>query len=160
MAAEYSTSVDQTIPAGGSAVFDLAPVPCRSGLIYHRDGGTQFRLASPSLLGCDARRGCCCRMPTANYKVGFHGNVSLPADGELDDPVSLALSLDGEPDPGAFMFPDLSAVEVFGNVGAGIVAEIPWVCRCGTVALRNTSTQPVILRAGATITFDFDGVQY
>lgn len=160
MAAEYSTSVDQTIPAGGSAFFDLAPVPCRRGLIYHRDGGTIFKLASPALLGCNMRRCCCNRkMPTANYVVSFHGNVAIPTGGTVEA-VTLALALDGEVDPASVMSTTPPAVEVFDNIGTGIVAEVPWICRCAPIALRNTSTQPVILRAGANITFDFYGVQY
>lgn len=159
MPAEYSTSADQTIQPGASALFDLSPAPCREGLIYHRDGSALFRLASPSVLNCGVRNSCCCRFPVASYDVSFHGNVALPATGTVADPVSLALSLDGEIDPGSYMFAPFSETEVFANVGAGIVADVPWLCRCGTIALRNTSTQPVILRAGATLKFDFDGVQ-
>lgn len=158
MAAQYSTSADQIIPAGGSAYFDLAPVPCRRGLIYHRQGSAQFRLASPSLLGfrwC----GCgCCGMPTANYVVSFHGNVGLPADATVE-PITLALALDGEPDLDSVMESTPAAVETYNSVGTEVVEEIPWICRCGSISLRNTGTQPVTLRAGATITFDFGNVQ-
>ena len=158
MAAQYSTSVDQTIPAGGSAVFDLAPVPCRQGLIYHREGGAQFRLASPSILGYGRGCGCsCCGTPTANYVVSFHGNVGLPEGAEII-PITLALALDGEVDPDSVMESSPATAEVYNSVGTEVVEEVPWICRCGSVSLRNTSTAPIVLRAGATITFDFAGI--
>ena len=155
MSAEYRTSADQTIPAGGSAVFDLAPVPCRRGLVYHPDGDPQFRLASPALMG--VQRGCCCRMPMANYGVAFHGNLAVPEGGTVGQ-LSLQLALDGAPNPGSLMLADPTAAEIFSNVGADIVVSVPWICRCSTVALVNTGTDPVTLRAGATIKFDFTGV--
>ena len=156
--AQYSTSSDQTIPAGGSAVFDLAPVPCRRGLIYHRDGSAIFRLASPAALGFGRGCGCaCCGMPTAKYNVSFHGNVGLP-EGAAIIPITLALALDGEPDPDSVMESSPATADIYNNVGTVVVEEIPWLCRCGSVSLRNTSTAPIVLRAGATITLDFAGV--
>ena len=155
MSAEYSTSVDQTIQPGGAAFFDLAPVPCRAGLVYHRQGGTQFRLASPSLMGFRRR---CCRMPNANYDVSFHGNVAVSETGDVDEGVSLQLALDGAADPGSLMLATPVATGDFTNVGADIVVEVPWICRCSSVSLVNTGTEPVTLRAGATIKFNFTGV--
>lgn len=156
MNAEYSTSVDQTIQPGGAAFFDLAPVPCRAGLVYHRQGGTQFRLASPALM--NVRRRCCCRMPNADYDVSFHGNVAVPEGGAVTAGISLQLALDGAADPGSLMLATPAAVGDFANVGADIVVEVPWICRCSSVALVNTGTEPVTLRAGATIKFGFSGV--
>lgn len=158
MAAQYSTSADQTIQPGASAVFDLAPVPCRSGLIYHKQGSALFRLASPSLMGYRRGCGCCCGMPTANYVVSFHGNVGLPT-GTTVTPISLALALDGEVDVDSTMESTPTATEAYNSVGTAVVEDVPWICRCGSVSVRNTSTVPVVLRAGATLAFDFDNVQ-
>lgn len=160
MAVEYSTSVDQTIPSGGSAFFDLSPSPCRRGLIYHRDGSTQFRLASPALMGVRRSCGCCCGCgnPTANYAVAFHGNIAIPTGGTVEA-IQLSLALDGEPDPASLMISTPTALEAFNNIGTEIVAEVPWICRCTTLAVRNTSTQSVTLRAGATLTIEFDNIQ-
>lgn len=160
MAAQYSTGSDQVIQPGGSAVFDLAPVPCNRGMIYHRQGSAQFRLASPSAMGY--RRGGCncpCRgMPSANYVVSFHGNVGLP-EGTTVTPITLALALDGETDLDSAMESTPAAAEEYNNVGAEVVEEVPWICRCGSVSVRNTGATPITLRAGATITFDFAGVR-
>lgn len=163
MAVEYSTSVDQTIPAGGSAFFDLSASPCRRGLVYHRDGSTQFRLASPALMGISRRCGCGCGCgcgngPIANYAVAFHGNLAIPTGGTVEA-IQLSLALDGEPDPASLMISTPTALEAFNNVGTEIVAEVPWICRCTSLAVRNTSTQPVTLRAGATLTIEFDNIQ-
>lgn len=155
MSAEYRTSADQTIPAGGSVVFDLAPVPCRRGLIYHSQGDPQFRLASPALMG--VRRSCCCRMPMANYNVAFHGNIAVPEEGTVEQ-ISLQLALDGFGNPGSLMLADPTDTELFSNVGTDIVVEVPWICRCSSVAVINPGDEPLVLRAGATIKFDFAGV--
>ena len=158
MAVEISTSADQTVQAGGSILFDLTPVPCYRGIIQHRDGSAITRLASPALLGRGNARGCGCRQPTANYVVDFHGNVAVPTGGTVGT-ISLAIVLDGEADPSGTMAVTPAAVEQPANVGAGIVAEVPWICRCSTVAVRNTSDQAITVIAGANLVIDFDGVR-
>jgi hypothetical protein len=96
-------------------------------------------------------------MPNADYNVSFHGNVAIPEGGAVEE-ISLQLALDGAPDPGSLMLTTPTAAEIFDNVGTDIVAEVPWICRCSTVALLNTGANPVTLRAGATLKFDFTGV--
>lgn len=157
MAAEYSANAIQTVPANGSVIFTESPVPCKKGLIYHREETGMFRLASPSTImsGCC---GCCrCNMPMADYEVAFHANIQIPAGGTVED-ISLAIAIDGEVDPSSQMIFTPAAVEELGNVGADIIVSVPWICRCSSVSVRNTSTQPIEVQ-NANIVFDYNGIR-
>lgn len=140
MSAEYSANALQTVPAGGSVIFTESPVPCYKGLIYHRDESGLFRLAG---LGC-------CR--GTNYEVGFHANIQIPTGGTIET-ISIAIFVDGEEDPSSIMSVTPAAVEEPFNVGAGIIATVPCICRCSTVSVRNISTQPIEI-SNANITID------
>ena len=156
MPAEY-LAINQIVPAGGTVLFQQAPAPCRAGLIYHREGSGLFRLAGPNALGVRCRRSCCCRdFPEARYQVAFHGNIAVPGDpaGTVEE-ISLALAVDGEVEPISMRFTP-AAVDEYGNVGTDIIVDVPCVCRCSTVAVRNTSTQPINVEG--TLVLDFDGV--
>lgn len=158
MAAEYSANAIQTVASGGSVIFTESPVPCRAGLIYHREESGSFRLASPSAMGRNCRRRCCCAdYPTANYQVAFHANVQIPAEGTVG-PIALAVAIDGETDPSSIMIFTPAEVEQLGNVGAEVIVAVPCICRCSSVSIRNVSTQPIQVQ-NANIVFDFAGVR-
>lgn len=147
MAAEYSANASQTIPAGGSVVFTESPVPCRCGYIYHRDESGLFRLVNRFFrqnLNGGWRR-------NSNYQVSFHANVEIPAGGTVE-PISLAISIDGEVDPSSTMVFVPAAVETPGNVGAEVIVTVPYVCGCSTVSVRNTSAQDITV-SNANIVF-------
>lgn len=157
MAAEYSANALQLIQPNGSAIFTASPFACNRGLIYHRDESGLFRLASPSVItGGNLRRCCCSRMPTANYVVGFSGNISVPTGGTAEE-IQLALAIDGEIDPSSIMSFTPAAVNAAGNVAAQIVVAVPWICRCASVSVRNVSTQAIQLE-NANILFQYDGI--
>lgn len=145
MAAEYSANALQTVAPGGSVVFTESPVPCNKGFIFHRDESGLFRLVS------NAVNNNCCRC-NANYGVAFHANIQVPADGTVE-PISLAVVVDGEIDPSSEMIYVPAAVEEFGNVGAEIIVSVPWICRCSSVSIRNTSTQAIEVQ-NANIVFE------
>jgi hypothetical protein len=46
-----------------------------------------------------------------------------------------------------------AAVEVAGNVGATVIATVPYVCGCSTVSVRNISDQAITVE-NANITFN------
>ena len=46
MSAEFSANAAQVVPANSSVIFTESPVPCTSGLVYHRDESGIFRLAN------------------------------------------------------------------------------------------------------------------
>ena len=148
MAAEYSANAAQDIPANGSAIFTESPVPCRQGLIYHRDGSGLFRLVNrffrQNIMQCWRRN--------TNYEVTFHANIAVPTGGTVEE-IQVALAIDGEIDPSSIMSFTPAAVEVFGNVGADIIVTVPFVCGCSTVSVRNLSTQTITMQ-NANITFE------
>lgn len=135
MAAEYSANAIQTVASNGSVIFTESPVPCRQGFVYHRDESGLFRLASNAINNP-------CSRCNANYQVAFHANIQIPTGGTVE-PISLAIAIDGEIDPSSEMIFTPAAVEEFGNVGAEIIVAVPWICRCSTVSVRNTSTQAI-----------------
>ena len=92
-------------------------------------------------------------MPTANYEVGFHANIQIPTGGTVES-ISLAIAIDGEVDPSSIMTVTPAAVEEAFNVGAGIIVAVPWICRCGSVSVRNISTQAVEV-SNANIVFKY-----
>lgn len=137
MAAEYSANALQNVTAENSVIFTESPVPCNRGLIYHRDGSGLFRVANRFF-----NAGCCrCRRNT-NYLVSFHANIQIPEGGTVE-PISLAVFVDGEIDPSSTMIFTPAAAEQFGNVGAEVIVSVPWMCRCSSVSIRNTSTQAI-----------------
>lgn len=156
MAAEYSANALQTVTAGSSVIFTESPVPCTKGMIYHREESGLFRLASPSVMGCNC---CICsrNMPTANYEVAFHANVQIPTGGTVG-PISLALYVDGDEDPSSTMIVTPAAVQEAFNVGADIIVAVPWICRCSGVSVRNIGTEPIEV-LNANIVFDYVGTR-
>lgn len=158
MAAEYSANAAQIVQPSASVIFTESPVPSNRGLIYHRDGSGLFRMASPSALGANCcRRCCCCDYPTANYQCAFHCNISIPTGGTVE-PISLGLAIDGEIDPSSIMTFTPAAVDVLGNVGADVIVAVPCICRCSSVSVRNISTQAINVQ-NANIVFDFAGIR-
>ncbi len=158
MSAEYSANAIQTVAPGGSVIFTESPVPCNRGLIFHRDDTGLFRLASPSTI-CNGFVRCsgCNRMPMADYEVAFHANIQIPDGGTVEE-ISLALAIDGDIDPSSQMIFTPAAVEEFGNVGADIIVSVPYICRCSSVSVRNTSEQAIEVQ-NANIVFDYNGIR-
>lgn len=141
MAAEYSANAAQDIPANSSAIFTESPVPCRQGLIYHRDGSGLFRLINrffrQNIMQCWRRN--------TNYEVAFHANITVPEGGTLEE-IQVAIAVDGEIDPSSIMAYTPAALGVLGNVGADIVVTVPFVCGCSTVSVRNLSQQTITMQ--------------
>ena len=77
----------------------------------------------------------------ARFKVTFGANIAIPADGTVG-PISLAISLEGEPMASTTMIATPAAVENFWNVFSAIFVDVPRGC-CISVGVRNTSDQPI-----------------
>lgn len=149
-------ALPQTIQPGASVIFGAASSPCNRGLIYHRPDSGLFRLASPRFMGFNGRRCCCDGFPEADYLLSFSGNIAVPGDpaGTVEE-ITLAVAIEGEVDAGSLMRFTPAAVDEFGNVKTGIIVSVPIICGCESVAVRNTSTQPIDLSNGViTIAFD------
>ena len=146
--AEYSALAPQTVNPGESIVFTNAPVPCRRGLINHRDGSGSFLLSGL----CNVPyNGCGCGVrPSAVYLVEFGANISIPAGGAVED-ISVSMALDGNTLPESTMTVTPAAVEDLFNVNRQISAAV-WHGCCQTFSIRNTSNQPIVVQ-NATVNF-------
>jgi hypothetical protein len=98
--------------------------------IIHRDGSGLVTLRGLTNTQCRAR-----------FRVSFGANIALPADGTVD-PISLALTIDGEPVAATTMIFTPVAVEDFGNVFSSVFIDVPRSC-CSRVSVTNTSTQAI-----------------
>lgn len=77
----------------------------------------------------------------ALYKVSFGGNIAIPEGGTVG-PISLAITVDGEPLGSTLMIETPAAAEEFNNVFSAVYLSVPAGC-CITVGVRNTSDQPI-----------------
>lgn len=138
MSAELSANAVQVVPANGSVVFTETPVPCVRGLVYHRDGSGIIRLANrffrQNINNCWRRN--------SNYLISFHANIAVPTGGTVEA-ISLAVAIDGEVDSSSIMTFTPAAVDEYGNVGAEVIVQVPFLCGCSSVSIRNNSTQSI-----------------
>lgn len=148
MAAEYSESLSQNVASNGSLIFSESPVPCNCGFIYHRDGSGIFRLAN-RFVRQNFLQGC---KKNSNYLVGFQANIAIPAGGTVE-PISLAMVIDGEVDLSSVMTVTPAAVGDYWNVNTQVIVQVPWICSCGNISVRNISNQTVTVQ-NANIVFE------
>lgn len=137
--AEYSANAVQTVNPGETIVFTEAPNPCTRGFIQHRDGSGNFLLK-----GTTYRRSCGCRPKSAIYLVDFGANIAVPTGGTPGE-ISVAITIDGATIPASTMIATPAAVEEYFNVSRAINANIFSGC-CESVAIRNTSDQPILVQ--------------
>lgn len=139
--AEYSNNVLQTVNPGETIIFTETPVPCRRGLVRHRDDTGNFLLKGyvPRQFGCPCRR-----QDSANYLVDFGANIAIPTGGTVGA-ISVAITIDGATIPASTMTVTPAAVEQFFNVSRAINASV-WAGCCETIAVRNTSDQPILVQ--------------
>lgn len=144
--AEYTAVAVQTVNPGETVIFTETAEPCRRGFVRHRDGTGNFLLS-----GWTPRRGCgCCnRNRSASYLVDFGANIAI-AEGGTVEPISLAITIDGARIPASTMTVTPAAVEQFFNVSRAINADV-WNGCCETIAIRNTSTQPILVQQANVI---------
>ena len=134
--AEYSANAVQVVNPGETVVFTESPDPCTRGFVRHRDGTGNFLLG-----GWTPRRSCGCKSKSATYLVDFGANIAV-AEGGTVGPISVAITMDGATLPASTMIVTPAAVGDFFNVSRAINADI-WNGCCETVAIRNTSEQPI-----------------
>lgn len=139
--AEYSNNNQQQVNPGETVIFTENPVPCRRGLIRHRDDTGNFLLVGyvPRQFGCR-----CNRQDSANYLVDFGANIAIPTGGTVGA-ISLAITVDGATIPTSTMTVTPAAVEQFFNVSRAINAAVFAGC-CQALAVRNTSDQPILVQ--------------
>lgn len=146
MACEFSAVAVQTVNPGETIIFTETNVPCRRGLVRHREGTGNFLLA-----GVNDPNRICCRSRFASYLVDFGANVAIP-EGETVAPISVAITIDGATIPASTMTITPAAAGDFFNISRAITADIFRGC-CESVAVRNTGTTPILVQQ-ANILFE------
>lgn len=143
MAAEYSFVPLQLVAVDENILFTNGSRACRKGFIQHRDDSGIFFLKGAS-------NGC-----RAVYRVTFDGNVAIaPAvDGGVVEPVSVALTINGEALGNATATVTPTVIGSFFNVSITTFIEIPCSC-CVTVSVENVSDTTAINVTNANIIFD------
>lgn len=140
MAAEYSRTALQTVAVGNNVQFDNGCRACRKGFVQHRDGSGIFTVKGGS-------NGC-----RATYKVTFDGNIAISAGGTVE-PISVALTINGEALGNATAIVTPAAIGDFFNVSVTTFIDIPCGC-CVTVSVKNVSTTTAIDTVNANIVFE------
>lgn len=140
MASEYSAILPQTIAADGNVIFNNGSRACRKGFVQHRDDSGIFFLKG-------ATNGC-----RAVYRVTFNGNIAIATGGTVE-PISVALTINGEELGNALATVTPAAIGDFFNVSVTTFIEIPCGC-CVTVSAENVSDTTAIDVANANIIFD------
>ena len=140
MAAEYSAILPQTIAVNENVIFNNGSRACRKGYIQHRDTSGIFFLKGSN--GCNK----------AVYRVTFNGNIAI-AEGGTVEPISIALTINGEELGNALATVTPTVAEAFFNVSVTTFIEIPCGC-CVTVSVENVSDTTAIDVSNANIIFD------
>ena len=140
MAAEYSFVPVQTVAVDENVLFNNGCRACRKGFIQHRDDSGIFFLKGAS-------NGC-----KAVYRVTFNGNIAI-AEGGTVEPISIALTINGEELGNALATVTPAAIGDFFNVSVTTFIEIPCGC-CVTVSVENVSDTTAIDVSNANIIFD------
>ena len=140
MAAEYSAITAQTIAVDENVIFTNGSRACRKGFIQHRDTSGIFFLKGSN--GCNK----------AVYRVTFNGNIAI-AEGGTVEPISIALTINGEQLGNALATVTPAAVGDFFNVSISTFIDVPCGC-CVTVSVENVSDTTAIDVTNANIIFD------
>ena len=140
MAAEYSMTALQTVAVDDNVLFSNGSRACRKGFIQHRDDSGIFFLKGAS-------NGC-----RAVYRVTFNGNIAIATGGTVE-PISIALTINGEELGNALATVTPAAIGDFFNVSVTTFIEIPCGC-CVTVSVENVSDTTDIDVQNANIIFD------
>jgi hypothetical protein len=138
--AEYSYPLVQTVAADENVLFNNGSRACHKGFIQHRDDSGIFTLKGP---------GNSCR---ALYAVTFTGNIAISAGGTVE-PISVALTYNGEALRNATATTTPAAIGDFFNVSITTFVEVPCGC-CVSIAVENVSETTDIDVRNANIIFE------
>lgn len=141
MASEYSFIPSQIVAEDENVLFNNGCRACKKGFISHRDDSGVFFL-----------KGSGCR---AIYKIAFTGNISVApaADGGVLEPISIALTINGEKLGNATAIVTPAAIGDLFNVSVMTFVDIPCGC-CVTVSVENASPTSAIEVENSNIIFE------
>lgn len=140
MAVEYSGIALQTVAVDDNVLFSNGNRACRKGFISHRDDSGIFFLKG-------ATNGC-----RAIYQVHFDGNIAIATGGTVE-PISVAITINGEALGNATATATPAAIGDFWNVAITTFIDVPCGC-CVTVSVENTSDTTAIDVTNANIIFE------
>ena len=140
MAAEYSAVAVQTVAVDDNILFGNGSRACRKGFVQHRDDSGIFFLKG-------ATNGF-----RAVYRVTFNGNIAIATGGTVE-PISVALTINGEELGNATATVTPAAIGDFFNVSVTTFIDIPCDC-CVTVSVENVSDTTAIDITNANVIFD------
>ena len=138
--AEYSAIAAQSVAVDENVLFNNGSRACRKGFIQHRDDSGIFFLKGSS----NGFR--------AVYRVTFNGNIAIETGGTVE-PISVALTINGEALGNATATVTPAAIGNFFNVSVTTFIDIPCGC-CVTVSVKNVSGTTAIDVVNANIIFD------
>ena len=122
---EITANAVQEVAAANNVIFTDTAVQGNSSMV-HREGSGIVKLRG--LTTCQQR---------ARFKIFFSANIALPTGGTAG-PISLAISVDGEPVATTTMTVTPAAVEEYFNVASSVYLNVPAGC-CSTIGVRNIS---------------------
>ena len=122
---EITANAVQEVAAANNVIFTDTAVQGNSSMV-HREGSGLVKLRG--LTTCQQR---------ARFKIFFSANIALPTGGTAG-PISLAISVDGEPVATTTMTVTPAAVEEYFNIASSVYLNIPAGC-CSTIGVRNIS---------------------
>lgn len=125
--AEYVTAQSPQLVGAGQNVLLIDSVPCRRGLVLHRNGSGILTLRGPSC-GCAKDIG---------YQVSFTGNIAIPTGGTAGA-IAIALTIDGEPVQTSRAIVTPTVVGAYFNVTSNANIVVPRGC-CVTIAVENVA---------------------
>jgi hypothetical protein len=140
MAAEYSRIDLQTVDVDGNIIFNNGYRACKKGFISHRDDSGVFLMKG-------SNNGC-----RAIYKVTFQANIAIATGGTVE-PISIALTINGEELGNATAIATPVAIGDFWSVSVSTFIDVPCPC-CVSVSVENTSDTTAIDVTNANIIFD------
>ena len=126
---EITANAIQTVATNQAVIFTETAVAGNYSLV-HREGS-----------GLVGLRGLPNGQLRARFLVNFGANIAVPT-GETVGPISLAISINGEPVLTSNMISTPAAVEEYNNVSAGIYIDVPIGC-CSQISVENTSSIPI-----------------
>lgn len=140
MAVEYSYPLVQTVEVDENILFLNGNRCCKKGLIMHNDASGVFRVKGVA--------NCCKTI----YKVHFNANIAI-AEGGTVEPISVALTQNGEVLRNSIATVTPTIAEAFFNVSLETFIELPCGC-CDTITVRNISDTTAIDVENANIVID------
>lgn len=137
--AEFTNNAIQTVSYGQNVLLNTT-IGCNKGYVIHRDGSGLITL-----------RGIVNNPYStfARYQVTFNGNIAVPEDGTAG-PISVAISIDGEPLQTSKAIVTPTAVDAYFNVTSTAIITVPRCC-CNTISVENTSDPATPTAAGSQI---------